>query len=199
MRYKPRLGLVGLDVYKTLFEYFKASFFFLSTFTFFRFSTMPRRTIRKIFGGSNSQSWKPSEETSILVGLPAVVGIVPWIPPMAYLELSEIVHRQIEKLETTRHNREDPLFADLKLSNSKRSLTETLTEAKLTVEEFKKKQWRITTKNGKEILFAEIAGRVASQIGQYMGIIAPIAEATPFGAPVVWGAFNMLLKVDGYR
>lgn len=86
----------------------------------------------------------------------------------------------------------DPLFADLKLSN--RSLTDTLTEAKLTVEEFKKKQWRVTIK-GEEVPFAEIAAQVASHIGQYMGAIAPIAENTPFGAPVVWGAFNMLLKV----
>ena len=56
---------------------------------------------RWIFGGKS-----PSEETSILVGLPAVVGMVPWVPPMAYLEISEVVHRQIEKLEMMRHNRE---------------------------------------------------------------------------------------------
>ncbi|RPB18348.1 hypothetical protein L211DRAFT_871843 [Terfezia boudieri ATCC MYA-4762] len=133
------------------------------------------------------------EETSILVGLPAVVGIVPWIPPSAYLELSEIVQAQIQRLETTRHNREDPLFADLKLSN--RSLTETLIETKLTIEEFKKKKWRITTQNGKEIAFADVTAQVASRITHYMRAIAPIVEATPFGAPVVWGAFNMLLKM----
>ena len=64
---------------------------------------------RKPSSGSDSSivSSKPSsEETSILVGLPAVVGIVPWIPPSAFFKLSEIVQQQIERLETTRHNRE---------------------------------------------------------------------------------------------
>lgn len=57
------------------------------------------------FLGIKSRPWVPSEETSILVGLPAVVGIVPWIPPTAYLQLSEIVGGQIGKLEAIRHNR----------------------------------------------------------------------------------------------
>ncbi|KAF8416247.1 hypothetical protein BGX38DRAFT_1280994 [Terfezia claveryi] len=109
------------------------------------------------------------EETSILVGLPAVVGIVPWIPPSAFLELSEIVQAQIQRLETTRHNREDPLFADLKLSN--RSLTETLTETKLNIEDLEKNSGESELKMARKY------------------------QATPFGAPVVWGAFNMLLKM----
>ena len=95
-------------------------------------------------------------------------------------------------METDTIARSDPLFADLK---SNRSLTETLQDTKLTVEEFRKKQWRITTKNGNEIPFAEIAANVASHISKYTEMMAPLAEATPFGAPVVWGAFNMLLKV----
>jgi len=78
----------------------------------------------------------------------------------------------------------DRIYADLGFN---RSLKETLAETQRSVDDFKQKQWRVN--GGKP--FAEIAGR----IGQFTQIIAPIVEATPFGAPVVWGAFNMLLKV----
>ena len=41
-------------------------------------------------------------ELGLVVGTPAVVAIVPWLPPDARVPLSEIIHKELEKLESRR-------------------------------------------------------------------------------------------------
>ena len=41
-------------------------------------------------------------ELGLVVGLPAVVAILPWVPPDARVPLSKIIHSELEKLELSR-------------------------------------------------------------------------------------------------
>ena len=63
---------------------------------------MPRR-IRQFF---NSLWETVPPELGLVVGMPAVVAILPWVPPDARVPLSKIVHSELEKLELSRGARE---------------------------------------------------------------------------------------------